>query len=317
VAYRVANQEDITNYVALLTKEGYLAMGRQVVFITHGYMNMKYDESATSSIVNVVERVSKVFDVMVTWMDEIKDEILEQEDSTVIIVSWGKGAVTNNYNLASANTQPVASLVSSFAESILNTDIFKGNPDNIYLYCIGHSLGANICGQAGRMSGHFDRVSGLDPAGPGFETCWSTLHVDKDSAKCVDNIHTDATSNGLLPILPGVHHFGTLRRWGHVDFYPNGGTNQPGCSYGLLCNHVAAIKFFQLSINPKNKCTAVCDGSVGKQSMGYYSSCHRKQPEIKEGSCAFTTGDNSGFWDSVRGWVSWVPLIGKNPYCLD
>ena len=45
----------------------------------------------------------------------------------------------------------------------------------LYVHCIGHSLGAQTCGLSGKdliqLGGSklkYDRISGLDPAGPGF-----------------------------------------------------------------------------------------------------------------------------------------------------
>jgi hypothetical protein len=58
----------------------------------------------------------------------------------------------------------------------------------------------------------------MDPAGPWFEGSLDrTVGLNPTSARLVDVIHTDTT-------------YGTLRDLGHIDFYPSGGKNQPGCS---------------------------------------------------------------------------------------
>ena len=64
-------------------------------------------------------------------------------------------------------------------------------------------------------------ISGLDPAGPKLaeDDTHRNISLDKTDAKFVDIIHSDAET----PLL------GTLKRQGHVDFYPNGGLHQPGC----------------------------------------------------------------------------------------
>ena len=62
-------------------------------------------------------------------------------------------------------------------------------------------------------------LTGLDPAGLYFTTVSSDFRLDESDTSYVDVIHTDA----------GV--FGTNRRDGDVDFYPNGGSRQPGCSF--------------------------------------------------------------------------------------
>jgi len=62
-----------------------------------------------------------------------------------------------------------------------------------------------------------DFVLGLDPAGPLFDDKNPALRLDPTDANCVDVIHTNA----------GI--FGTALSSGHIDFFPNGGTKQPGC----------------------------------------------------------------------------------------
>lgn len=96
------------------------------------------------------------------------------------------------------------------------------------------------------------------------------VRLDPSDALFVDVIHTDARSFFLLEI-PG---YGMSDNCGHIDFYPNGGKEQPGCALSqeggtlipltlikdgieeasrvlLACNHVRAIKLFIDSINGK------------------------------------------------------------------
>ncbi|KAE8744829.1 hypothetical protein FOCC_FOCC008553 [Frankliniella occidentalis] len=89
-----------------------------------------------------------------------------------------------------------------------------------------------------------------------------SVRLDTTDARFVDVIHTDGTSIFLLG-------YGMSQPCGHVDFYPNNGKEQPGCSgtdaplpltlirEGLeeasrvlvACSHVRAIKLFTDSIN--------------------------------------------------------------------
>lgn len=62
-------------------------------------------------------------------------------------------------------------------------------------------------------------LSGLDPALPLFLHTAPNGHLDKNDAEFVDIIHT---CGGILAMLDPL---------GHVDFYPNGGTRQPGCEF--------------------------------------------------------------------------------------
>ena len=71
---------------------------------------------------------------------------------------------------------------------------------------------------------HFYWLSGLDPAGLYFITDPTSFRLDESDAQYVDVIHTDA----------GV--FGTTLASGHTDFWPNGGSSQPGCFFN--CKHL-------------------------------------------------------------------------------
>jgi len=57
---------------------------------------------------------------------------------------------------------------------------------------------------------------GLDPSGPLFERNPSA-GLERRNADFVDVIHTDGVGHGMM------------RPIGHVDFYPNGGKDQPAC----------------------------------------------------------------------------------------
>ncbi|KAJ8968060.1 hypothetical protein NQ314_002499 [Rhamnusium bicolor] len=115
------------------------------------------------------------------------------------------------------------------------------DPKDIHL--IGHSLGAHVSGFAGRAlkKGKIARITGLDPALPGFDVgLVEGGHLNKNDADFVDIIHTCA---GFL---------GMKQPIGHVDFYPNGGgPPQPGC--GILellevCSHGRSWRLFAKSI---------------------------------------------------------------------
>ncbi|KAJ8710423.1 hypothetical protein PYW07_009789 [Mythimna separata] len=117
------------------------------------------------------------------------------------------------------------------------------HPSNIHL--IGHSLGSHISGFAGKtfmmLTGHrVGRISGLDPAGPCFSDVNVTFRLNVNDADFVDVIHTDA----------GV--YGLNEQVGHVDFYPNTGSNQPSCLPTLLlasCSHSRAWLLFAESVS--------------------------------------------------------------------
>ena len=68
--------------------------------------------------------------------------------------------------------------------------------------------------------------------------------MDPTDAKFVDVIHSNAQK---LPLEIG---FGIMQPVGHVDFYPNGGKNQPGCALSNLQLFDAIFNTFQ-TLNPE------------------------------------------------------------------
>lgn len=61
----------------------------------------------------------------------------------------------------------------------------------------------------------------MDAASPLFEAY--NVGLDKSDANLVDALHTSAGDSILRGLLGVVHPIG------HIDFYLNGGTYQPGC----------------------------------------------------------------------------------------
>lgn len=66
-------------------------------------------------------------------------------------------------------------------------------------------------------------ITGLDPSAPYFEHTGPKVRLDPTDAKFVDVIHTDI--GYILGLGIGING-----QSGHVDFYPNGGKYQPGCT---------------------------------------------------------------------------------------
>ena len=196
----------------------------------------------------------------------------ENGNANVICLNWRDGSFAGRFGLryeqATANTRLVGRLLGQFLLFLKN---YGQSPDQFHL--IGHSLGAHIAGYAGKYYSHYKnardkkiaRISGLDPAGPLFDAShrqkdviddrfFKDIHLTKDDAEFVDNIHTDGK-----PLIPGIG-CGTLKSWGHVDFFPNGGYEQPGCWDSVdpfddilprfqVCDHDRAIELFISSIS--------------------------------------------------------------------
>lgn len=78
----------------------------------------------------------------------------------------------------------------------------------------------------------------LDPAGPLWKN--NPYKVNSNVAVYVEGIHTDGSKLGLFEPV------------GNVDFYPNGGQRQPGCSWFSSCSHSRAYELFAASVTHKH-----------------------------------------------------------------
>lgn len=124
----------------------------------------------------------------------------------------------------------VAEIVSKFLKSISTIANYPMNK----FHLIGHSLGAHIAGHIGKhLNGKIGRITGLDPASPLYESKDAEDRLWYTDAEFVESIHTDHST-----ILP----FGMKEPCSHVDIYPNGGENQPGCQSDHWFGPVAAEK---------------------------------------------------------------------------
>uniref|UniRef100_A0A1A9X5G7 Lipase domain-containing protein n=1 Tax=Glossina brevipalpis TaxID=37001 RepID=A0A1A9X5G7_9MUSC len=202
----------------------------------------------------------------IDWMLEMGQTLLKHEpegQAAVILIDWGNGS-SPPYVQAVANIRLVgaitAHVIHMIYEELSLTDLSK-------VHIIGHSLGSHLAGYAGyHLQKDFGlkvgRITGLDPAAPLFAETHSIVRLDRSDAHFVDVIHTDGNLLGGL---------GLYQRLGHVDFYPNGGMDNPGCDGRLQeymrnskntivenmqefvgCNHVRSYQFFIESI--KNNC---------------------------------------------------------------
>ena len=85
---------------------------------------------------------------------------------------------------------------------------------------------------------------GLDPAKPYFDVVSVDKRIQSTDAIFVDIIHTNSGE-----LWQGAVSFPDAL--GHVDFYPNGGSHQIGCTdvcIGESCINIDFIDFFRGSI---------------------------------------------------------------------
>ncbi|KAH6925952.1 hypothetical protein HPB50_012445 [Hyalomma asiaticum] len=214
------------------------------------------------------------------WIHDIKNALLNEADCNVVIVDWGTGSRGLDYVKAVGNSALVGREMSLLLQRLIERHPATVGPDLVHV--VGFSLGAHVAGffarNFKRSSGQtIWRITALDPAGPMF--AGTRMCVSKGDARFVDVIHTSGNGDFFKG------HLGVDAPIGDVDFYPNGGTEQPGCSVPLPCYHLRATAYFLESLRNK-KCkfvSAACkDGfwamkrgacAIGANSglMGYYS----------------------------------------------
>ncbi|KAF5292905.1 hypothetical protein FQR65_LT11157 [Abscondita terminalis] len=142
-----------------------------------------------------------------------------------------------------------AQIAGAYLGAFLNYLIMEGvGYENIHV--IGHSLGAHVAAMGADKvkGGKIHRITGLDPAGPGYNDVPASYRLDPSDAQLVDVIHTNMRLLSLS------------QPQGHLDFYPNGGRFQPGCpelsdiwtvTNSLECNHGRAYYYFAETIRNK------------------------------------------------------------------
>ncbi|KAG0710654.1 Inactive pancreatic lipase-related protein 1 [Chionoecetes opilio] len=157
------------------------------------------------------------------WPVQAKTELLTSGSYNAISVEWGKLAVAPWYPSA-LNHVPQVGVLTAGLLDWLHEDAGMAAAE---VQLAGHSLGAHVAGAVGKNLKTFrlPAITGLDPAGPGYYNKPATERLVKTDADFVQVIHSNAGS--LLQGCVGLKH-----TYGHVDFFPNGGRHQPGCTIG-------------------------------------------------------------------------------------
>ncbi|XP_059168815.1 inactive pancreatic lipase-related protein 1-like [Physella acuta] len=277
---------------------------RPTKFVIHGFLDGTEITTWSKMVINYM-----LFYAFTE--QEMKEELLTKGDYNVILVDWSAGAVPI-YTQATANTR----LVGPQIGLLINQLIGKFNLLPKHVHIIGHSLGAHTAGYAGERVPGLGRITGLDPAGPEFDGTPAEVRLDPTDAMFVDVIHSDMGS--LINF-----HFGITQNVGRVDFYPNLGHNQPGCSqstinsveqWGLIsgsnelmtCSHNRAVKLFKESINSVCSFTSYSCDSEDKFKSGQCTTCGPS-------GCA-----NMGFWADTNKNATgkyYIKTNGAAPFC--
>ncbi|XP_036591713.1 inactive pancreatic lipase-related protein 1-like [Trichosurus vulpecula] len=267
---------------------------RKTRFIIHGYIDNGED----------------------SWLSEMCKNMFQVEQVNCICVDW-KGGSQTTYSQAANNIRVVGAEVAKMIK-VLSTD-YQYPPSEIHI--IGHSLGAHAAGEAGQRTPGLSRITGLDPAESSFEGAPEEVRLDPSDALFVDVIHTDAA-----PLIPNLG-FGTTQPVGHLDFFPNGGEEMPGCKKNILsqivdidgiwsgtrdfvaCNHLRSYKYYSDSIlNPDGFTAFPCASykaftagscfpcpDTGCPQMGHYADKYAGKTSQEEQKFFLNTGDASDF----------------------
>ncbi|CAH0399440.1 unnamed protein product [Chilo suppressalis] len=177
----------------------------------------------------------------------IRDAFLSVGNYNVIVLDWGRLA-RRNY-VTAARGVPLTGRRLGYFLNFLNSR--TGVPFS-RMHLVGFSLGAHLVGNAGReVGGRVARISALDPAGPLWNL--NSNRIRSSDAVYVEGMHTDG---GLMLSL------GIGSAIGDVDFFPNGGSNQPGCLTTSICSHNRAWRLFAATVSHNHLEGRQCSSST-------------------------------------------------------
>ncbi|KAJ8917671.1 hypothetical protein NQ315_005118, partial [Exocentrus adspersus] len=189
----------------------------------------------------------------------LRDAYITNGSYNVWIVDWGNLCPPPCYRAAVNNMRAVARCTGD-----LLTSLRLAGLQTERVTCVGHSLGAHVCGLIARfVTFRVHRIVALDPARPLIS---NSLRLTSGSAAAVHVLHTNAG------------HYGEAGRAGHVDFCINGGRIQPYCEEMdidiQLCSHVWAVCYMAESLFPElaktaEPCTRRCPtGPISGNRVG-------------------------------------------------
>ncbi|KRT85999.1 hypothetical protein AMK59_1858 [Oryctes borbonicus] len=192
-------------------------------------------------------------------MTILRNAYLSRGDHNVFTIDWRPLAAFPCYLSSLSNTRLVGQCAAQFYAYIMD---LGGNAEKTT--CVGHSLGAHICGMiSNHLTERQHRIVGLDPARPLVSQFGSRqFRLSREDAYQVQVIHTNA---GFL---------GEINRIGHVDFCVNGGRFQPGCKGHKLkrarCSHFQSVCYFAATVRNVSLQASPCTSECPKtNSWGY------------------------------------------------
>ncbi|KAE8738921.1 Pancreatic lipase-related protein [Frankliniella occidentalis] len=251
-------------------------------------------------------------------MADLKDAVLKNVDGNVFIVDWGQGAMEANYLQAVSNTRIVGREIGHLGRVL--TSHYGASAKNFHF--MGHSLGAHISGYAARNITSVGRVTG----------------AVRPRRSRVRGPAPRGTPQQVLGQLRGraAHQ----RQARHVDFYMNGGVDQPGCSSPnitmpksildvvtiplnalselISCSHSRSYEYFTEALNNTSCLMWGHKTSTGRQRLLWRKSVPSpvtsRSTECTKGRCIPIGLDTPSY--PARGAFS-VKTGSAAPFCLE
>ncbi|XP_063365087.1 pancreatic lipase-related protein 2-like [Cydia amplana] len=193
---------------------------RPTVVYAHGYVELFTDAS--------VKRVMEAY--------------LQNGEYNALLLDWSNLAF-GNYVVSAIGLKAVGEETGKAIARLI-----KGGLSLEGLHLVGHSMGAQLLGVAARFLAErktkVPRLTGLDPAYPGFYPPLLGPAMSRSDAVFVDVIHTDGGG------------FGSPAATGAADFWPNEGkAKQPGCLSATVpltvedfCSHWRSWEYWAESV---------------------------------------------------------------------
>ncbi|XP_009272846.1 PREDICTED: phospholipase A1 member A [Aptenodytes forsteri] len=203
----------------------------ELILADNGIKNSSFNSSLETKI---IIHGFRALGTKPSWIEGLVHAILHTSQVNVIAVDWVYGS-TGAYPSAVENVTQLALSISQVISKLLALGV-----SGTSIHIIGVSLGAHVGGLVGHFhGGQLGRITGLDPAGPKYTRASPEERLDPGDALFVEAIHTDADNFGIrIPV-------------GHIDYFINGGKDQPGCprfiSAGykyLICDHMRAVHLY-------------------------------------------------------------------------
>ncbi|KAI1306087.1 Pancreatic lipase-related protein 2 [Halotydeus destructor] len=228
----------------------------------------------------------------------------QSERPAVMAVDWGKAAmfitrgdsklpelVKSIYGQAATNAVVVGREVALMCFFLTKLEVIPRRD----IHLIGFGLGAQVMHFAGqwytrledverqgtgglRGIGKIGRITGLDPSAiefQGYGTASKLPYLNEQDAEFVDIIHTSSVKNGGDYSDVVNNRLGMSVLTGHVDFYPNGGQEQPFCKSFPRCSHERALHYFKASLT--------ADTNVSKRLFALGANSYQDYLEIRPG----------------------------------